>query len=134
VTLVNSYVLVPGQSARINFRDYQKSGDNLGVTIVTDEVRDASRAPRLTRRRRARTGSPNSPARRRTVKSYLTEGERLRLLCIGGECNLFTVRAIQSMENAMTNETLTVRVAQAMLAVTFTAASVIALQFAMLAG
>jgi hypothetical protein len=26
-------VLVPGQSARINFRDYQKPGDNLGVGI-----------------------------------------------------------------------------------------------------
>jgi hypothetical protein len=38
------------------------------------------------------------------------------------------------MENTMSNETLTIRVAQALLAVTATAASVLALQFAMLAG
>jgi hypothetical protein len=38
------------------------------------------------------------------------------------------------MENAMTHEILTVRVAQALLAVSATAASVLVLQFAMLAG
>jgi hypothetical protein len=44
------------------------------------------------------------------------------------------VRSIHSPENAMTNETLTDRVAQAFLAVTVTAASVLVVQFAMFAG
>ena len=65
---------------------------------------------------------------------YSTVGQVLRLLCIGGRCNLNTVRSIQSTENAMTNEIITVRVAQALLAVTATAASVLVFQFAMLAG
>jgi len=68
------------------------------------------------------------------VKVYLTDGQALCLLCIGGRCNLNTVRAIQSTENAMTIEILTVRVAQALLAVTATAASVLVVQFAMLVG
>jgi hypothetical protein len=34
------------------------------------------------------------------VKFPLTEGQDLRLLCIGGRCNLFTVQSIQSTENA----------------------------------
>ena len=34
------------------------------------------------------------------VKFCLTAGQGLRLLCIGGRCNLSTVRAIQSTENA----------------------------------
>jgi hypothetical protein len=38
------------------------------------------------------------------------------------------------MEIVMTNETLTVRMAQALLAVTATAASVLVIQFAMLVG
>jgi hypothetical protein len=38
------------------------------------------------------------------------------------------------MENVMTQQILSVRVAQALLAVTATAASVLVLQFAMLAG
>jgi hypothetical protein len=33
------------------------------------------------------------------VKIYLTDRQVLRLLCIGGRCNLFTVRSIQSTEN-----------------------------------
>jgi hypothetical protein len=66
------------------------------------------------------------------VKFYLTDGQVLRLLCIGGQCNLFTVRSIHSTENAMTNEILTVRFAQALLAVGVTAASVFVFQFALL--
>lgn len=34
------------------------------------------------------------------VKFYLTGGQLLRLLCVGGQCNLFTVRSIQLTENA----------------------------------
>ena len=34
------------------------------------------------------------------VKFPLTDGQDLRLLCIGGRCNLFTVQSIQSTENA----------------------------------
>jgi hypothetical protein len=44
------------------------------------------------------------------------------------------VRSIHSPENAMANETLTNRVAQALLAVTATAASVLVVQLAMLTG
>jgi len=32
------------------------------------------------------------------VKFFLTDGQVFRLLCIGGRCNLFTVRSIQSTE------------------------------------
>jgi hypothetical protein len=71
---------------------------------------------------------------RSRVNFYLTDHQGLRLLCIGAQCNLFTVRSIQPMENAMTNETLIVRVAQVLLAVTATAASVLVVQFAMLVG
>ena len=35
-----------------------------------------------------------------SVKFYLTEGQVLRLLCVGAQCNLFTVRSIQLTENA----------------------------------
>ena len=68
----------------------------------------------------------------KSVKFYLTNGQVLRLLCIGGLRNLNTVRSIQSTENAMTNEIITVRVAQALLAVGLTAASVLVFQFALL--
>jgi hypothetical protein len=68
------------------------------------------------------------------IKFFLTDGQRLSLLSHGGRCNLITVRRIQSMEIAMTNETLTIRFAQALLAVTATAASVLVVQFAMLVG
>ena len=44
------------------------------------------------------------------------------------------VGSIYSMENAMTNETLTVRLAQGLLAVAATAASVLVVQFAMWVG
>ena len=69
-----------------------------------------------------------------SVKVCLTARQVLRLLCIGGRCNLNTVRSIHSKENAMTNETLGVRVAQALFAVGVTTASVLVFQFAMLVG
>jgi hypothetical protein len=80
----------------------------------------------------ANSGRAAGPRSR--VKVYLIDHQGLCLLCMDGRCNLFTVRSIQPMENAMTNETLTVRVAQALLAVTATAASVLVVQFAMLVG
>jgi len=45
-----------------------------------------------------------------------------------------SVGSIHSLENAMTTETFTVRAAQALLAVAATAASILAVQFAMLVG
>jgi hypothetical protein len=42
----------------------------------------------------------HGPARGNSVKFYLTEGQQLRLLCVGAQCNLFTVRSIQLTENA----------------------------------
>ena len=35
-----------------------------------------------------------------SIKLFLTGGQLLRLLCVGGRCNLLTVRSIQLMENA----------------------------------
>jgi hypothetical protein len=68
------------------------------------------------------------------VKVYLTDDQVLRLLCIGERCNLGIVRSIQLMETHMNNEILAVRVAQALLAVGVTTASVLVFQFAMLVG
>jgi hypothetical protein len=75
---------------------------------------------------------PTSQSRRRFahVKIYLTVDQVLHLLCIGGRCNLFTVRSIQPMGNDMTQEILTARFAQALLAVTATVATVLLFQFA----
>jgi hypothetical protein len=68
------------------------------------------------------------------VKFSLTVGQVLRLLCVGTQRNLETVRSNQLTENDMTHEILTVRVAQALLSITATGAFVLALQFAMLTG
>jgi hypothetical protein len=69
------------------------------------------------------------------VKFYLTNGQVWRLLCIGGRCNLNTVRSNQSTEYAhMNNIQVIERFVQALLAVIATAASVLVFQFAMLAG
>lgn len=68
------------------------------------------------------------------VKVSLTVVQVLRLSCVRGRGNLCPVRFNQSLENAMTNEILAVRLAQALLAITATAASVFVVQFAMLAG
>jgi hypothetical protein len=43
------------------------------------------------------------------VKLYLTGRQVLRLLCIGGRCNLFIVRSIQSTENAYDEPILSYR-------------------------
>ncbi len=78
---------------------------------------------------------PNRPASRSTLKFYLTDDHVSCLLCIGGQCNLFTVRSIQSTEYAhMNNIKLIERVAEGLLAFGVTAASVLVFQFAMLAG
>jgi hypothetical protein len=69
------------------------------------------------------------------VKVYLTDDQILRLLCIGGRCNLVTVRSAQPTEYAVMNViNLTARFAQVVLAVGVTAISVMAFQFALLAG
>ena len=64
------------------------------------------------------------------VKVCLTVGQALRLLCIDGWRNLFSDQSIRRMR--MRNGILTVRVAQALLAVVATVASVLVVQFAML--
>jgi hypothetical protein len=48
--------------------------------------------------------------------------------------NLLAVRSVQSTEKHMTNPILAVRLAQALLALTATAASVLIFQFALLVG
>ena len=98
---------------------------------------NASRCRRLCRMgtRGSDGGGWNWPDQtKNSVKVYLTDHQGLRLLCIGGRCNLVTVREAYSLENAMRNETLTVRIAQALFAVGVTTASVLVFQFAMLVG
>jgi hypothetical protein len=69
------------------------------------------------------------------VKLYLTDGQRLSLLCVGGGCNLAAVRKIQSTEHVhMNNVQVVTRVAEGLLAVAATGVSVLVFQFAMLAG
>jgi hypothetical protein len=58
----------------------------------------------------------------------------LRLLRARGWRNLTLVRSIQLVENIMTNEILSVRLAQAALAVAATVASGVVLQLAMVFG
>ena len=66
------------------------------------------------------------------VKFPLTEDQVLGLLCIGGRCNLFAVRSISiNGEMHMTNQTyLIARVAQGLLAVSATVASILVFQLA----
>jgi hypothetical protein len=68
------------------------------------------------------------------VKFSLTLDQGLRLLRIGGRRTLCTVESIHHWRGHMTNEILVIRVAQALLAVAGTTASVLILQYAMLAG
>ena len=75
-------------------------------------------------------------ARRYRVKFYLTDHQELRLLRVGGRCNLVTVESDQLTEYAVMNNTtpLIEKLAEAALAVGVTAAAVVVLQLAMLAG
>jgi hypothetical protein len=66
------------------------------------------------------------------VKLSLMGGQIVRLLCVGGESNLSLFDQFNQRRTQMTNENLTIRVAQALLAVTATVASVLAFQFALL--
>ena len=69
-----------------------------------------------------------------SVKVPLTVRQAVCLLCNGGRFNLLLVRFNGRTENAMTNELVTFRLVQALLAVAATAASVLIVQFAMVAG
>jgi hypothetical protein len=60
------------------------------------------------------------------------DGQIVRLLCIGRESNLSLFDQFSQRGMHMTNENLTIRFAQALLAVTATVASVLAFQFALL--
>jgi hypothetical protein len=60
------------------------------------------------------------------------DGQILRLLRIGRESNLPLFDQFNQRRTHMTNETLTIRAAQALLAVTATVASVLVFQFALL--
>jgi hypothetical protein len=66
-----------------------------------------------------------------TIKKSLTSHQVSRLSCAAGPRNLSTIRSFPAMESDMTNETLTVRIALALLAVAATAWSVVVLQFAL---
>jgi len=68
------------------------------------------------------------------LKKSLTLHQELRLLCVGGRSNLSLVRSIQHLEIHMTNEILTIRLAQAALAVAATIASGLVLQLALVMG
>jgi hypothetical protein len=68
------------------------------------------------------------------VKFHLTVGEILRLLRVRGASKLCPGRSINQRRIHMTTAILTVRAAQALVAVIATAASVLIFQFAMLAG
>jgi len=69
------------------------------------------------------------------VKFHLTHGQVLHLLCVRRRCNLITVRSVQPTEYAIMNATnLAARFAQAVLALSVTAVSVIVFQFALLTG
>ena len=64
------------------------------------------------------------------VKFYLTECQVLHLLCIGGRCNLSPFDRFKQRRRHMTNGIyLITRVAQALLAVTATGASVLVFQW-----
>ena len=113
---------------------FQQRGHDTGKSQRT-QVREASRS------RASDSPSPGEGTTpewlgqaKNSVKVSLTVGQVLRLFCICGRCNLFTAQSIHSTENAMTNEILTARVAQALLAITATSASVLVVQFAMLVG
>jgi hypothetical protein len=58
----------------------------------------------------------------------------LRLLRTGGQCNLAVSDQFNSWRTHMTNEILSIRVAQAVLAVAATVASGVVLQLAMVIG
>ena len=69
------------------------------------------------------------------VKVYLTNDQVLSLLRIGARRNLWTVRSIQSTEQAhMNNIQVITRFAQGLLAAGVTTAAVLVFQFAMVAG
>jgi hypothetical protein len=62
-------------------------------------------------------------------------GQELRLLCVGGQFNLITVRSAQPTEYTIMNViNLTARFAQGAFAVMVTTASVLVFQFALLVG
>jgi hypothetical protein len=89
--------------------------------------------------RTAYCGTTNVAAERpsqsaNSVKVSLTVGQVLRLLCIGSQGNLSVFDQFNPWRRHMTNEILTARFAQAILAVTATAASILVFQIAMLVG
>jgi hypothetical protein len=66
------------------------------------------------------------------VKFCLTGGQVLCLLCIGRRRNLFSVDQFNQRRMHMISEVLFIRVAQALLAVAATGASLLVVQFALL--
>ena len=68
----------------------------------------------------------------RGVKVFLTVGQILRLLCIGGRRILLPVRSINEYAH-MNSSSFITRLAQGLLAVTASGISLLALQVAMLA-
>jgi hypothetical protein len=63
------------------------------------------------------------------VKFYLTDRQELGLLCVGGRCNLLTLDPFNQRRTQMTNQIyLIARVAQGLLAVSATIASVLVFQ------
>ena len=66
-----------------------------------------------------------------TIKKSLTPHQVSRLSCAARPTNLLTGRTFPPMESDMTNETLTLRIALALLAVAAIAGSVVVLQFAL---
>jgi hypothetical protein len=71
---------------------------------------------------------------KRVVKSNLRVSQNLHLLCKGARRTLLSVRSVQQTEYAhMSNIDFITRIGQGLLAVAATGATVVVLQFAMLA-
>jgi hypothetical protein len=69
--------------------------------VATDEVREASQSHASDSPSSGEGRMPEWPDQTKNiVKFYLTDHQGLRLLCIGGRCNLFTVRSIRLLEKA----------------------------------
>jgi hypothetical protein len=77
-------------------------------------------------------GEPAQIRPRDSVKFCLTDGQVLCLLCIGRRRNLSAFDQFNQRRIHMTNEILITRLAQALLAVAATGASLLVVQFALL--
>lgn len=93
---------------------------------------DAEWASRTSVSAATASGAPGRLSKRRAFKFFLTAGEEIRLLRIGTRRTLMPARSINGYAH-MLNTNLITRFAQGLLAVAATGASMLILQFAMVA-